>query len=212
VDVIVDFASIATTFNARRLWLENRALQTDPEKPLLDLANPGTVANALVEFRLGNAAPDASADPATITSFAPIALPPVPTPALTRTFNWDSIAGGWAVNGRVVDCSTVRFWMKRGRPEKWVFDLGGGWAHPLHLHFVEGRVVLRNRTAVAPTRPDFGRVDVVALYPGESAEFVVTPTDYVGVYPYHCHNAVHEDYGMMLLLGVDDVGDTNTQP
>ena len=102
--------------------------------------------------------------------------------------------------------------MKRGRPERWVFDIGGGWAHPLHMHFVEGRITSRNGLPIAPTSPGFGRVDVVDLYPGESAEFVVTPTDFVGVYPYHCHNVVHEDYGMMLLFGVDDAGDNLTAP
>jgi hypothetical protein len=28
----------------------------------------------------------------------------------------------------------------------------------------------------------------------------------------HCHNTLHEDYGMMLLFRVDDVGDTNPKP
>ena len=213
VDVIVDFAAIATTFGAQTLWLENRAKQTNPEQPRTDLDPKGTVANAVMEFRIGAAAvADASANPATITSFAPISLPPVPTPALTRTFDWDSKELGWAVNGVVVDCTTVRFWMKRGRPERWIFSLNGGWGHPLHLHFVEGRITRRNGAAVPATSPDFGRVDVINLYPGETAEYIVTPTDYVGVYPFHCHNSVHEDYGMMLLLGVDDVGDTKARP
>ena len=212
VDVIVDFAAIAATFGAQTLWLENRGIHTEPEKPTGDLAPIGMVANAVIEFRIGAAVADASANPATITSFAPISLPPIPTPAVTRTFDWKTGDGGWSVNGEVVDCLKVRFWMKRGRPERWIYNLGGGWGHPLHMHFVEGRITRRNGVAVPATSPAFGRVDIVDLYPGESAEFIVTPTDYVGVYPLHCHNSVHEDYGMMLLFGVDDVGDTKAQP
>ena len=212
VDVIVDFAAIATTFGAQKLWLENRAIQTKPDQPKGELAARGIVTNALIEFRIGADVADASANPATIASFAPISLPPVPTPALTRTFDWGGKSGGWVINGELMECTSVRFWMKRGRPERWVFNLGGGWGHPLHMHFVEGRITRRNGVMVPPTSPGFGRVDVVDLYPGESAEFIVTPTDYVGVYPYHCHNSLHEDYGMMLLFGVDDVGDNKTKP
>jgi FtsP/CotA-like multicopper oxidase with cupredoxin domain len=43
-------------------------------------------------------------------------------------------------------------------------------------------------------------------------EYIVKATDYLGVYPLHCHNILHEDYGMMLLFRVDDVGDTNPKP
>ena len=212
VDVIVDFAAIATTFGAQKLWLENRAIQTKPDQPKGELASRGIVTNALIEFRIGAAVADASANPATIASFAPISLPPVPTPALTRTFDWGGKSGGWVINGELMECTSVRFWMKRGRPERWVFNLGGGWGHPLHMHFVEGRITRRNGVMVPPTSPGFGRVDVVDLYAGESADFIVTPTDYVGVYAYHCHNSLHEDYGMMLLFGVDDVGDNKTKP
>ena len=28
----------------------------------------------------------------------------------------------------------------------------------------------------------------------------------------HCHNVLHEDYGMMLLFRVNDTGDTNPEP
>jgi FtsP/CotA-like multicopper oxidase with cupredoxin domain len=28
----------------------------------------------------------------------------------------------------------------------------------------------------------------------------------------HCHNVVHEDYGMMILFRVNDIGDTKREP
>ena len=36
--------------------------------------------------------------------------------------------------------------------------------------------------------------------------------DFVGRFPLHCHNVVHEDHAMMVLGLIDDVGDNKTQP
>ena len=215
-DIIVDFAKLTAAggpaAGATRLWLENRLVQNDPRLPRVDLDVPGIVSNVLVEFRIGTVAADASRAPALITRFAPITLPPLATPAVTRTFKFTSANGAWMCNGLVVDCTQVRFTMKRGRMERWIFQTGGGWAHPIHNHFVEGRIVKRNGVAVGPDSQEFCRKDVVSLYATDEVEYWVMATDYVGVYPIHCHNVVHEDYGMMLLLRVDDIGDTNPVP
>ncbi len=215
-DVIFDFAQLTApggpAAGATRLWLENRLEQTDPRKPEDSLHPPGTVANALIEFRLGTAAPDNSLDPALIKSFAPFTLPPLATPMVTRTFKFGRSQGAWMVNGQFIDCSKVRFAMKRGRAERWIYETGGGWAHPIHNHFVQGRIITRNGVAVRPGSQEYVRKDVVALYPGDTVEYQVTAVDHVGVYPMHCHNVLHEDYGMMLLFRVADVGDTNPNP
>jgi FtsP/CotA-like multicopper oxidase with cupredoxin domain len=217
-DIIVDFAALTapggTAAGATRLWLENRLIQTDPRKPEKDLDPPGFAKNALIEFRIGAPAPDNSRDPALITSFAPITLPPLPAAStmITRTFKWERGNGGWMCNGKMIDCNEIRFAMKRGRPERWIYETGGGWAHPVHNHFIEGRIVKRNGTAIGPTSQEYSRKDVVPLYPGDTVEYVVTALDYLGVYPMHCHNVVHEDYGMMMLFRVDDIGDTKAVP
>ena len=54
--------------------------------------------------------------------------------------------------------------------------------------------------------------DVVSLGESEQVEYLVKATDYLGVYPMHCHNAVHEDHGMMLLFAVGLVGDAKSAP
>ena len=36
--------------------------------------------------------------------------------------------------------------------------------------------------------------------------------DFLGKYPMHCHNTVHEDHAMMLRWDIAPVGDTNTRP
>ena len=215
-DIIVDFAKLTAAggpaAGATRLWLENRLVQTDVRKPETALNPAGTVANVLIEFRIGAVVADGSRDPALITSFAPILLPPLATPVITRTFKWERSNGAWMCNGKFIDCNEIRFTMKRGRPERWIHETGGGWAHPIHNHFVEGRITKRNGVAVDPTSQEYVRKDVVALYPGDTVEYQVTATDYVGVYPMHCHNVLHEDYGMMMLFRVDDVGDNILVP
>jgi FtsP/CotA-like multicopper oxidase with cupredoxin domain len=227
---------------ATRLWLENRLLQTDgigPETSSWDgsswsgsswsgswsgsrtsswdtdrtgLNAPGDPNNVLVEFRIGAAVADASADPATITSFSPISLPPLGTSVITRTFNFDEQNGQWVVNGYPLSCDVVRFAMKRGTTETWVFQGGRGWSHPIHGHGFEGRITKRNGTAIPSGNQEYARKDVVRLGDRDSVEFVVKATDYVGVFPMHCHNVVHEDHAMMLLFAVNDVGDSKTAP
>ncbi len=215
-DIIVDFnkltAAGGAAAGATRLWLENRLVQTDGKGPRDELNPPGDPANVLVEFRLGAVVADASADPATITSFAPITLPPLETPIVTRTFKFDRTNGQWNVNGRPINCDEVRFTMKRGSTERWIYQTSGGWAHPIHHHFVEGRIIKRNGVPIAATSQENSRKDVVRLGEGEEVEFVLKVTDYLGVYPIHCHNVVHEDHAMMLLFAVRDVGDTNPVP
>lgn len=216
-DIIVDFNKLTAAGGAApgatRLWLENRLIQDSGRGPRDKFHPPGNPANVLVEFRIGAVAPDASADTATITSFAPITLPPMEAPLVTRTFKWGRGNGAWVVNGKAISCDEVRFTMKRGSTEKWIYqNNSGGWAHPIHHHFVEGRILSRNGVAVTAGSQEFGRKDVVDLGENETIEYLVKVTDYRGVYPMHCHNVVHEDHGMMLLFAVRDVGDTNPEP
>jgi FtsP/CotA-like multicopper oxidase with cupredoxin domain len=56
------------------------------------------------------------------------------------------------------------------------------------------------------------RKDVVRLNFGETVEVFLRFRDFRGDWPMHCHNTVHEDHNMMLLWGVQDVGDTNPMP
>ncbi len=214
-DIVVDFAKLTApggpAAGATRLWLENRLIQTNPRKPETDLDPAGTAKNVLLEWRIGAPAYDASRELTAQTSFAPLLLPPLPPieETITRHFKWERTNGAWACNGKFIDCTEVRFAMKRGRTERWIHETSGGWAHPVHNHFVEGRIVKRNGKPVGPGSQEYCRKDVIALYPGDEVEYWVTATDYLGVYPIHCHNVLHEDYGMMMLFRVDDVGDTN---
>lgn len=60
-----------------------------------------------------------------------------------------------------------------------------------------------SRAAVRPPLPhDAGLKDTVSLRPGESAEIITRFDGYRGRYLFHCHNAEHEDMGMMANLEV----------
>jgi FtsP/CotA-like multicopper oxidase with cupredoxin domain len=107
-------------------------------------------------------------------------------------------AAQWTVNGEVFDPDVVQARVKRGTKEIWVFENGGGgWHHPIHVHHNEFRILSRDG---APPQPfERGRKDVVNLLPGESVRVLMEFSAFVGRYPIHCHNTVHEDHAMMAL-------------
>jgi FtsP/CotA-like multicopper oxidase with cupredoxin domain len=45
-----------------------------------------------------------------------------------------------------------------------------------------------------------------------SAEVYFRFRDFKGLLPMHCHNVVHEDHAMMVLLEINDTGDLKTNP
>jgi FtsP/CotA-like multicopper oxidase with cupredoxin domain len=225
-DVIVDFNAIAKRFGAQRLRLENRLEQTDGRGPTGNIL-PAGQGDQLMEFRLvGNAVADDSFDPAPVAFpnvpasagdavFAPISLPDISQvqPRLTRTFRFERGDGGWQINGRFMDCTRFRLRPQVNTAERWIIQNdSGGWQHPVHIHLEEFRILSRNGVPVKPGNVEFSRKDVVRLGFGEQIEVLQRFRDFVGGYPFHCHNTVHEDHQMMLLFDVAAVGDTNRTP
>jgi len=105
--------------------------------------------------------------------------------------------GQWAINNQLYDGDVVRAAPKRGTAEIWTLkNGGGGWAHPIHTHFEEFRVLTRN--GVTPPPEERGRKDVIVLAPGDEVEIYTQFRDFLGRYLMHCHNSVHEDHAMML--------------
>jgi FtsP/CotA-like multicopper oxidase with cupredoxin domain len=101
------------------------------------------------------------------------------------------------VNDRVFDCETIAATPVEGTSEVWVFqNLSGAWHHPIHLHLEEFHILTRNGGAPPPI--ERGRKDVIRLRPYETIRVLIRFRDFVGPYPLHCHNIVHEDHGMML--------------
>lgn len=85
--------------------------------------------------------------------------------------------------------------------EVWTIKNGGsGWAHPVHIHLEEFQILLRN--GVRPPLYERSKKDVLRLDPDEEVQIFLRFRDFLGKYPIHCHNVLHEDHEMMLRFDV----------
>jgi FtsP/CotA-like multicopper oxidase with cupredoxin domain len=92
-----------------------------------------------------------------------------------------------------------------GTREIWnLVNDGGGWDHPIHIHFEEGQILKRNGSAPSPA--ESGRKDVYRLRPDGSVQITMQFRDFGGMFMEHCHNTVHEDNAMLLRWEIDDGG------
>jgi manganese oxidase len=74
---------------------------------------------------------------------------------------------------------------------------GGGWDHPIHVHFEEGQVLSRSPGPV-PAWEKLARKDVYRLLPGGKISVYLQLREFAGTYVEHCHNTTHEDHAMLL--------------
>jgi hypothetical protein len=89
---------------------------------------------------------------------------------------------------------------KPGDVEHWTYiNGGGGWDHPIHLHFEEGITMNRGSGAIGPNEL-LKRKDVWRLRPGGTVQFQIQFGEYGGSYVNHCHNTVHEDFALLMRI------------
>jgi FtsP/CotA-like multicopper oxidase with cupredoxin domain len=103
-----------------------------------------------------------------------------------------------------------------GEIEHWTYvNGGGGWDHPIHLHFEEGVTINRGSDPI-PATERLVRKDVWRLGAGGQVTFQIQFGEYGGSYVNHCHNTVHEDFAMLmriqLLTGVPGSPQTAVTP
>jgi FtsP/CotA-like multicopper oxidase with cupredoxin domain len=192
-DVIIDFSKYLV---GDKVYLMNRAEQTDGRGPTGELLTPG---DPLVEFRVTSFDKnDVSQIPSTLRTPPPLDLSHV---AATRTWEFNRSNGGWQVNGKFFEVNDIRAHVKCNTREIWTLkNGGGGWSHPVHIHFEEYRTLSRNgRTPQAFE----DRKDVAVLGPGEEVQVCFQFRDFLGRYPMHCHNVVHEDHAMMIRFDIE---------
>jgi FtsP/CotA-like multicopper oxidase with cupredoxin domain len=218
VDVIVDFTNDA----GKTFYLENRLEQDDGRGPDGDVADAGQGQKILKIVVDGPPVTDNSINPATIPAEQPVYFYGFPNTndqeRITRTFRFERGNGQWQVNGKLVgDCedpNDIRFAIKKNSVEKWVFqNNSGGWQHPIHMHFEEFQTLHINGNA--PKSSGIitkGRKDVFRLEHNMEAKVYFRFRDFVGKFPLHCHNVVHEDHAMMVLGQINADGDNKTQP
>ena len=83
----------------------------------------------------------------------------------------------------------------RGTVEVWeLTNSSGGWFHPVHIHFIDFKVLSRN--GQPPLPHELGAKDVVYVGENETVK-VLAKFDGCGKYMIHCHNLIHGDHDMM---------------
>jgi FtsP/CotA-like multicopper oxidase with cupredoxin domain len=94
-----------------------------------------------------------------------------------------------------------------GTREVWTLQNGGGgWDHPIHIHFEEGQILARNGKASNVPAWEKGRKDVYRLRPSGSVTITMQFRDWGGMFMEHCHNTVHEDNAMLVRWEIDNGG------
>ncbi len=87
---------------------------------------------------------------------------------------------------------------KPGEVEHWTYvNAGGGWDHPIHLHFEEAVTINRGSAPVAATER-LARKDTWRLRDSGQVKIQVQFGEFAGAYVNHCHNTVHEDFAMLM--------------
>jgi len=186
-DVIIDFSNYRI---GDQIFLLNRLEQDNGRGPTGKILDPGT---PILQFDVDRDAPDPSRVPDTLRPLPEIDLAQV---ARVRRWEFKRHQGAWAVNNKFFDVNEVRATPKQGTAEIWVLkNGGGGWSHPIHIHLEEFQILSRNGRPPAPV--EVARKDVVELGPGDEVEVFMRFRDFLGKYPAHCHNTVHEDHAMM---------------
>jgi manganese oxidase len=217
-DIVIDFSA----YKNQKVHLVNCCEHQDGKMPSKDL----TLAQALsggsadpcvgrfLEFRVGQVCsyPDTSVVPAQLIPNPDLSQIPV-TGERTFTFGRSGIqtttgdtsfTGPWGVstNGGLMlnaDYARISAAPKPGTREIWnLVNDGGGWDHPVHIHFEEGQIIDRNGSLSNVPLWERGRKDVYRLKPSSSVKLTMQFRDFAGTYMEHCHNTVHEDNAMLV--------------
>src|SRR5512146_3384578 len=234
-DIVIDFSQYSI---GSKVWFVNLCEHKDGKKPSADLtltqALSGTSADPCVgkflEFRIVRdpAQPDQSQVPAVM----------IPNPDLSnipnvrnRTFLFGSggnqttndpvttFFGPWGIEtdsqGGVLnaDFGRISAAPQFGTRETWtLINGGGGWDHPIHIHFEEGQILARDGKASNVPAWEKGRKDVYRLRPGGSVTLTMQFRDFGGMFMEHCHNTVHEDNAMLLRWDISKTGGAFLDP
>ena len=102
-----------------------------------------------------------------------------------------------------------------GTTEVWRIKTGGGWSHPVHVHFEEG-IILRRGGKLPPEWEKWARKDVYRVGSEadstQSVEMAIHFREFAGTYMEHCHNTQHEDNSMLLRWDLEHPGQFQVMP
>jgi manganese oxidase len=226
-DIVIDFTqwSVGSKVSMVNLAEHNSGKLVNKELSLRDALagtsnDPGV--GRFLEFRIvrNPAVPDVSQVPATL----------IPNPALTapvsrtRVFEFGtganqtipadgtSSVGPWGVRtdgGAMLNAAFSRVSAQPafGTREVWTLrNGGGGWDHPIHIHFEEGQILSRDGSFANVPAWERGRKDVYRLHPGGEMQISMQFRDWGGMFMQHCHTTTHEDHAMLLRWEINSGG------
>ena len=224
-DIVIDFSRYTL---GSKVWLVNLAEHDDGKAPKRDLSlaealsgrSDDPCVGRFLEFRVNRplSAPDQSQVPAQLIPNPDLSSIPVVRERVfefgrggkNTTFDPDtSFDGPWGIktDGGVMlnaDYGRISAAPRMGTREIWTLvNGGGGWDHPIHIHFEEGQILERDGSAANVSPAERGRKDVYRLRPGGTVKITMQFRDFAGTYMEHCHNTVHEDNAMLLRWDID---------
>lgn len=134
-----------------------------------------------------------------IQSSGPFAGQCIPDCPTENGFPWTVTVDGGQPHSMQANRVSLEY-QKPGTIEHWTYvNQGGGWDHPIHLHFEEGITFDRNGVAPPPAE-NLVRKDVWRLRPSGTVSFQIQFGEYGGAYVNHCHNTVHEDFALLMRI------------
>jgi FtsP/CotA-like multicopper oxidase with cupredoxin domain len=233
-DIVIDFSRYTV---GSKVWMVNLAEHQDGKKPSKDLSlsealsgkSSDPCVGKFLEFRIVRdpPTPDVSQVPDPLIPNPDLSAIPV---ARRRIFEFGDGAGQntndpvttffgpWGVktdNNRMLaaDFGRISAAPAYGTREIWTLQNGGGgWDHPIHIHFEEGQILARDGEASKVPPWEKGRKDVYRLRPSGSVTITMQFRDWGGMFMEHCHNTVHEDNAMLVRWEIDDSGTPFLRP
>jgi len=215
-DVVIDFSRYKP---GQKVWMVNLCEHEDGRGPKNDLslaeALSGNSADPCVgkflEFQIVPCTkPDLSQVPGTLIPNPDVSQIPV---SRERTFEFGRSNGTddapWTVRtdggqGFAADFNQISAAPKQGTREVWTLvNGGGGWDHPIHIHFEESLLLARNGSPSNVPPWEQGRKDVYRLHPGGTVTISIQFREFAGMFMEHCHNTVHEDHAMLIRWELD---------
>jgi FtsP/CotA-like multicopper oxidase with cupredoxin domain len=236
-DIVIDFSryGIGQTVRMVNLAEHNDGREVHEDLSLAealsgDSPDPGV--GSFLEFRIvrNPAQPDVSQVPAVLIPNPDLSKVPVVRERVfefgrgaNQTINDPITAseGPWGIKSGGGDMLAAAFSRVSAQPsfgasnkrEIWTIrNGGGGWDHPIHIHFEEGQILERNGSLNNVPLAERGRKDVYRLRPGGEVKITMQFRDFGGMFMQHCHNTVHEDHAMLMRWEINDSGAPFVRP
>jgi manganese oxidase len=215
-DIVIDFSRYKA---GQKVWMVNVCEHEDGRGPKVDLSLAEALSGSSADPCVGKFL-EFQIIPCTKPDYSQVPMTLIPNPDLSqipvareRTFEFGRSNGTddapWTVRtdggqGFPADYNQISAAPKLGTREIWTLvNGGGGWDHPIHIHFEESQVLARDGSLSNVPAWERGRKDVYRLHRGGTVTVTMQYREFAGMFVEHCHNTVHEDHAMLIRWELD---------